>query len=174
MKHATFTLTATYNTQTGAPQHFVFGADVADVDEARAIAAGFPNRIKVTGHNCGTSNGDIGIVRCSAVLTPSRTTGELNEAGLRRYHDFLRIAASLGHTVVYSGTFGNAYPTQEAFEAALVGELGKQIDAGLAEVRFMVEAAEVDVFAAWLDAHPLPERDDWATPAGLSAGVYQR
>jgi hypothetical protein len=70
-------------------------------EDAQAIAALFPKSVKVVGTTVSFSDGrePVGCVLFSASITANKTTGEVNEASMRRYNTFLKAAAKLGFVI---------------------------------------------------------------------------
>jgi hypothetical protein len=94
-------------------------AILATVAEAQALVARFPKSAGLRATGCNTRDGVVGHVRLRVGLEPNGANGGINETGLRRLRTVLRAAEKLGVPVAYGPCYGNSYPTQADFEAAV-------------------------------------------------------
>ena len=86
-------------------------------ETAEQLAAQFPKSVGLRAI-AGYQN-KYGLVHKRIILTPNKTTGEKNDAGIRRYKSILNSAARLGHNVVYTKTdTSNAYDSADELHAA--------------------------------------------------------
>ena len=86
-------------------------------ETAEQLAAQFPKSVGLRAI-AGYQN-KYGLVHKRIILTPNKTTGEKNDAGIRRYKSILNSAARLGHNVVYTKTHtSNAYDSADELHAA--------------------------------------------------------
>ena len=60
-----------------------------------------------------------GLAHQNLRLMPNGTTGEKNEAALKRYSSFRKAADKLGHKVAYEPTMENAYRTETEIHKAI-------------------------------------------------------
>lgn len=108
----------------GALSRIEAGAATSTFEEAQRVAATFPKSVKlVSTHLSGDPDGQSGYVSFNASFVANGTNGGVNETGLRRYRTFRRFAASLGHEVLWTATFGNAV-TEAEFERIVLSSPG--------------------------------------------------
>lgn len=129
----TFKMSASYVSQPrtegdpSTPNTYDISTTVATPEEAQAIAATFPKGCKAKATTLSRPidgsylNGTerVGYIAFQGYLAPNGTTGAVNETAAKRYRQVVKAIANLGHTVEYRTPYGNSYPTQAAFEAAL-------------------------------------------------------
>lgn len=91
--------------------------DFETVAEAKEFAALFPKYVKVNAGRCSTfdrneaghyTNYDIGSAHLSVYLKPDKTTGAVNETGLKRFRKFLAVCSELGYLVTREHNWKNS------------------------------------------------------------------
>jgi hypothetical protein len=124
MENPTFKIAASYlSRDPNAAQHVEITAKCSTVEAAREIAALFPKSMKVratTLTSYATGEAVVtGIICFRAGLRSDGVNGGRNETGIKRYRSLVAKLAKHGFSTEYVAQWSNAYPTLEAFEAAI-------------------------------------------------------
>lgn len=114
-------ISASYSawTDQSDPAHFALHAEFATTSQAQEFAALFPKYCGLYHTTCSYRDGVKPVVGATATLLPTKDN-VVNETGIKRYKKIMSVLDSHGIEVEWDATtFGNAYPTREAFEASL-------------------------------------------------------